>query len=201
MWTIEELEFLDEQRKHFGVLRNGKAISFYDALEAMQSDTNLWRRISETLASVPYSAFRFETPGISRGTMMDQKFEFLVVDSPGLDRARPNSSAFHSYLSASCDSVAVFLSLGKDAVLVAPAPIIEDLAYAHIARFVRSAPDSQKEMLWRFVAKAVMKRLDEGKTVWLNTAGGGVPWLHVRIDQRPKYYRGRVFEVTKPKNL
>ncbi len=23
---------------------------------------------------------------------------------------------------------------------------------------------------------------------WLNTEGGGVAWLHVRIDQRPKYY-------------
>ena len=24
--------------------------------------------------------------------------------------------------------------------------------------------------------------------VWLSTAGGGVAWLHVRLDDRPKYY-------------
>jgi hypothetical protein len=26
------------------------------------------------------------------------------------------------------------------------------------------------------------------KPVWLSTAGGGVAWLHVRLDDRPKYY-------------
>lgn len=25
--------------------------------------------------------------------------------------------------------------------------------------------------------------------IWLNTAGAGVPWLHIRLDSRPKYYR------------
>lgn len=25
--------------------------------------------------------------------------------------------------------------------------------------------------------------------IWLNTAGGGVAWLHIRLDHRPKYYR------------
>ena len=25
--------------------------------------------------------------------------------------------------------------------------------------------------------------------VWLSTAGGGVDWLHMRLDERPKYYR------------
>jgi hypothetical protein len=24
--------------------------------------------------------------------------------------------------------------------------------------------------------------------VWLSTAGAGVAWLHVRLDDRPKYY-------------
>jgi hypothetical protein len=26
------------------------------------------------------------------------------------------------------------------------------------------------------------------KPVWLSTAGGGVSWLHVRLDDQPKYY-------------
>lgn len=26
------------------------------------------------------------------------------------------------------------------------------------------------------------------KPVWLSTAGAGVPWLHVRLDDHPKYY-------------
>jgi hypothetical protein len=27
-----------------------------------------------------------------------------------------------------------------------------------------------------------------GEPVWLSTNGDGVSWLHVRIDERPKYY-------------
>ncbi len=26
------------------------------------------------------------------------------------------------------------------------------------------------------------------KPVWLSTAGAGVSWLHVRLDDKPKYY-------------
>jgi hypothetical protein len=26
------------------------------------------------------------------------------------------------------------------------------------------------------------------RPVWLSTAGAGVAWLHVRLDDRPKYY-------------
>jgi hypothetical protein len=31
------------------------------------------------------------------------------------------------------------------------------------------------------------KRLG-ARPIWLNTAGAGVPWFHVRLDKRPKYY-------------
>jgi hypothetical protein len=26
------------------------------------------------------------------------------------------------------------------------------------------------------------------RPVWLSTAGAGVPWLHLRLDDRPRYY-------------
>jgi hypothetical protein len=29
--------------------------------------------------------------------------------------------------------------------------------------------------------------------VWLSTAGAGVAWLHVRLDDRPKYYSHRPY--------
>ena len=37
------------------------------------------------------------------------------------------------------------------------------------------------------VGGAVQRRLGT-KPVWLSTAGAGVSWLHVRLDDRPKYY-------------
>jgi len=37
------------------------------------------------------------------------------------------------------------------------------------------------------VAEAMTRRIGV-KPVWLSTAGAGVSWLHVRLDDRPKYY-------------
>ena len=59
--------------------------------------------------------------------------------------------------------------------------------FAHLAAFVRGAPAQQRHVLWQRVADAMMRRLS-GQPVWLSTAGAGVSWLHVRLDDRPKYY-------------
>ena len=37
------------------------------------------------------------------------------------------------------------------------------------------------------LADAIAARVG-AEPVWLSTAGAGVPWLHVRLDDRPKYY-------------
>jgi hypothetical protein len=46
---------------------------------------------------------------------------------------------------------------------------------------------SENHALWRTVGKTLQERIAE-QPVWLSTAGGGVSWLHVRLDSRPKYY-------------
>ena len=50
------------------------------------------------------------------------------------------------------------------------------------------APKTQQQALWQAVSKAVEEQIC-GRPLWLNTAGGGVAWLHVRLDSTPKYYQ------------
>ncbi len=71
--------------------------------------------------------------------------------------------------------------------MVVPCPVAEASAYRHLAAFVRLAPESQRHALWQSVAEAMTRRIG-AKPVWLSTAGAGVSWLHVRLDDRPKYY-------------
>ena len=52
---------------------------------------------------------------------------------------------------------------------------------------MRHAPAAQVHELWRAVGAAMQARLSPRPT-WLSTAGMGVAWLHVRLDERPKYY-------------
>ena len=43
------------------------------------------------------------------------------------------------------------------------------------------------QALWQAVGEAMARRVGS-KPVWLSTAGAGVSWLHMRLDDRPKYY-------------
>ena len=80
-----------------------------------------------------------------------------------------------------------FANLGRDAFLVVPCPTGRLSAYGHLAAFLRGAQEEQKHALWALVGK-LMEQRGGSKSVWLSTAGAGVSWLHVRLDDRPKYY-------------
>jgi hypothetical protein len=110
----------------------------------------------------------------------------VLLDSPHLSR-RPDLSAFAEHLDGTTSPVITFPNLGGDAVLVVPSPVGDLSAYGHLAAFVRQAPAAQRAALWLAVGNAMGERVSE-RPVWLSTAGAGVPWLHVRLDDRPKYY-------------
>lgn len=80
-----------------------------------------------------------------------------------------------------------FPNLRGDALLVVPSPRTGNDAYGHLAAFLRHAPHQQLDEFWPVVSTAVKSRLGD-HPLWLSTAGGGVAWLHVRLDSRPKYY-------------
>jgi len=153
----------------------------------------LWRQDAEfrtffieLLKNSPYTAFRWETPPITKANS-DQPFEFVMLDSPGLV-CKPDTLSFAEHFhTAMPGSIIEFSNLGGDAVMVVPCPTDPMTDYSHIAAFLRNAPESAQHQLWQSVAEAMLRRLGS-KPVWLSTAGGGVAWLHVRLDSYPKYY-------------
>ncbi|KAI9005222.1 hypothetical protein BC832DRAFT_476613 [Gaertneriomyces semiglobifer] len=79
----------------------------------------------------------------------------------------------------------------SDAKLVAPTqdPSTPEKTYSHIATFSRFAPVPQQLALWSEAASVLLDeyKSDANKTFWLSTSGLRVPWLHPRIDTRPKH--------------
>ena len=70
---------------------------------------------------------------------------------------------------------------------------------SHIELFDGAAPVTYRDVLdaWqrdeRFTAwfnslLGTMEKRISDRAVWLSTAGAGVPALHMRLDDRPKYY-------------
>jgi len=164
------------------------------------------------LKDAPFKAYRFETPGVSPETVSTKNFEFAVVDDLNLYyfAATPRPVYFEEHLSSpSCDGPndgpsagCVFQNLGGDATLVAPrdwspkaSPGMYSSCYGHLANFVRGAPELQVLNMWKILGKLLTEKLltpstteISKKPLWFSTAGTGVPYLHFRLDNRPKYY-------------
>ncbi len=139
------------------------------------------------LAAFDAEAFYWELPPLTSGTI-DRDAEFVLIEAPMLARFPPERAPFASYFDRAPDKdVVVFPNLGGDAVMVVPCPRGPDEYYAHLAAFLRGASKQQIRSLWRRTAEEMLRSIGE-RPVWLSTAGGGVAWLHIRLDSRPKYY-------------
>jgi hypothetical protein len=168
------------------LLRGTDPAGYADVIDAWCGDEGFRSWFNSVLAHPSFAAFRWETPAVSTSTAT-QPFEFMLLDSPGLAR-RPEPDAFADQFRRNPDADVLALpNLGGDAMMVVPCPIGPISAYAHLAAFVRTGPPSQQASLWRVVGDAMRRRLSD-KPVWLSTAGAGVSWLHVRLDDHPKYY-------------
>ncbi len=184
MWTVQ-IETLSKRALRFAVLRDAKPATVGDVIHGWRADEAFRTAFNDWLADAPFAAYRWETPGAVAASVA-RPFECVLLDDPGLARP-PDPDAFAEHFASTGEPVVSFANLGRDAILVVPRPLGDPSGYAHLAAFVRHAPYAQRSALWQRVGDAVAGRLG-AKPVWLSTAGAGVPWLHVRLDDRPKYY-------------
>jgi hypothetical protein len=161
-------------------------MSFSGVLAGWSADAAFRRSWIANLRAVAFDAYAWECPPVTAANA-SRPFECVFVASPELATLSAEPRAFAEHFSPGCQ-VVTFDNLCADAKLVAPCPGDPKSDYRHLARFVATAPDEQQDALWQAVGAAMKIRLG-GKPVWLSTAGLGVGWLHVRLDDRPKYYR------------
>ena len=186
MWSTQSTALSDARGMRFAVYLDARPATYADILRGWQGDAEFRSLFNSLLADAPYTAIRWETPPVTTYTVM-RPFEFVLLDSPGLAR-RPDAEAVAAYFGNGADTGAVeFPNLGGDAIMVVPCPMAEPSVYGHLAAFARQAPERQRHALWQTVGEAMTRRVGS-KPVWLSTAGAGVSWRHVRLDDRPKYY-------------
>ena len=189
-----EIAVLDGGRtRQVTVREDGSPLPYAAIIERWQESADFRDFWIAQLADAPYDACFWETPPITRATA-SRVFEFVLTDSPALAGVRANPAAFAEQFDAAGAEAAVttFRNLGGDAVLVAPCPDGAHRAYPHLTAFSQTAPVPQQHALWRDVGAAVAEHLT-ARPLWLSTSGLGVPWLHVRLDSRPKYYTYRPY--------
>lgn len=202
-WSSQIEELQGGRVRRYRMLDSGQTLSWSAVLSAWREHPGFRTYFAALLAQAPWPAFYWETPAINAAGL-DREFEFVLTESRHLAGAEAEPEVFREHFRASTPGarqrasggIAVFPNLGGDAMLVAPCPIGPDEIYAHLATFCRQAPLSQQHALWERVSETLRKRLRLPEPVWLSTAGQCVCWLHVRLDQRPKYYNHAPYRQT-----
>lgn len=150
---------------------------------------------SRRLASQPFDAGFWESPPYSENTA-DHAFRCVLINSPELSKNTADPSAFIRKLAGVArDGSGIFANVNNSATLISPQA--KPANYGHLMAFLRKASPIQITNLWAAVSKVVLEKSGQ-QPLWISTSGLGVPWLHVRVDSEPKYYRHLPY-ITEPK--
>ncbi len=186
MWNVQKNELEPQRVIRYRIEQSGQILTVRQFFTLLAEDAAMRSYYSQLLAESPFQGFFWEHPPLAESGL-DTPYEFVLVSGDELLRKAPQPTAFAEYFQAAEPAVS-FSNRSGDARLVVPAPLGPPSQYTHLAVFVRQAPEAQQNAFWRLVAEEVLRVLPSGKH-WLSTAGMGVPWLHVRLDTHPKYYR------------
>jgi hypothetical protein len=178
----------------FDVAVGERPVAFGDAIASMQEDEGFRTLLLECLRGSGHAGYFWEFPPVALDTL-PQPFRFVVIGSRSLAALKASSEAFDGKLRMADETRGnvCFPNLRGDAMLVVPRCLSAPEHYGHLAAFVRQAPVAQQHDLLQLSAATLRQRLSHRPT-WMSTHGMGVPWLHVRLDEVPKYYTHRPFK-------
>lgn len=188
------VERSDEPTPRHRILRAGTPLPWSSIAGALREHAAAREALTRAIRDCGHDAVFWEcAPWPTDG---DPAFELVLVPTPAFGGLSASPAAFRAHFDDAL--VATFDSLGGDARLVAPRPLGEVEVGLHLARFVRGAPPEAVDALWIAVGHAIDAWRAAGRgTLWLSTSGLGVPWLHVRLDSRPKYYTHAPFRAAR----
>jgi len=191
MWQTEQTPRSPPTIYQYTILQNRNQLTFAQFIGRLIEDADFRTYYNDLLANNSFPAFFWEHPPLTRSEAGEKPYEFVLVRADALSRVAPEPRAFAQHFHKK-DAVTTFSSLGGDAQLIAPAPRGDASHYTHLAGFVRRASKEQQDAFWKRVGEEYARAIERGKR-WLSTSGLGMYWLHVRIDQRPKYYQFRAY--------
>ena len=115
-------------------------LSFQEAMTMIKRDPSAFIDVLKS-KKLP-DAYFFECPPVTKTTASTTPFEFVVLPAPALKDVEPDADAFSEHFDTSSKPYAIFPSLGKDAILIAP--VLEKgkktNVYSHLGKWSIIAP-------------------------------------------------------------
>ena len=159
----------------------------------------LWRDSEEfisfyvkELIALGFEEMFWEHPAVNKD-FLDKSYEVIVLHTSHFKNRRVDERSFSQQIESQ-ELVAIFPNLGRNATLVVPTRQSEAENYKQLGSFIRHAPPPQILAQFKALGTTLLVEANSDKLVWLNTAGLGVIWLHMRLDERPKYYKIKTYK-------
>jgi hypothetical protein len=171
----------------YEIYQSNQPLSFRAVFQLWQSSPEFVLFYTTTLKDSGFPAFCWEHPAL-RSSYLDLPYECIVQRSRLLEQLSVDEHTFQKYIHTT-DLVVDFQNLGNDARLVVPTKQSKANTYNHLGRFIQLGSSAQIAAVFEQVGKVVLEELNHKQVIWLNTAGLGVIWLHIRLDTYPKYYK------------
>lgn len=139
----------------------------------------------------PFDEYYLEFNPTSFDYIDSNLFEFVLIKTNGFSQSPDIISFGIEKINNNSNKIIWFPNLSNSSILVVPCfnhlyPIDD---YIHIGKFMRSSNMNQKFNLVLSMFEIYFNQLSlrPNKKLWLSTHGKNVGWLHIRIDQIPKY--------------
>lgn len=180
-------EVLEKDKLYrYQISEMGSLLTFEEVLQKWKIDSQFRLLYTRWVLSSKFEKIYWEHPQLTEADL-SKPYEFIIKKNETTNPLPPDQITFAKHFSKE-KKVVNFLNLGRDAQLVVPCPLTPKDDYAHLVNFLRTGEHEQIQDFWMEVSETFSRELKKGKR-WLSTCGMGVYWLHVRIDQRPKYYK------------
>lgn len=137
--------------------------------------------------------FYYETNPITKDEKEIYKEKFIETDN--FKEHKQNYSKFEEHINkVKNEKYAIsFYNLNKTTLLIIPLPK-KSKNFMTLKHFIDNASKLQQKKFWMKVSCEVRKMLKNHKKIWVSTHGLGVPYFHLRIDTKPKYYLTKKFK-------
>lgn len=153
----------------------------YETFVNLMTDKKYILKFIKILQEIPFEYYVLQTPCFQKNNL----FEFVIINKPELKKMKLNTTVYKKYFNN--NKVTSFLNLTGDTTLIVPQILsnVDKNIYLNISTFSKNAPINQQILLWKKVIDEIKKCKHK---CFLSTHGLGIGWLHIRIDESPKYY-------------
>lgn len=175
------------------ILKDAVQLPFARIIEGWRYSPAFRSFYTETLLAHGGNGCFWEHPRLNKSTV-DQAYECVITQTDTFSGRTANFRPFAREMRPG-ERIGSFPNLSGEALLVVPNQSDEISCNGRdLISFLRTAPEKLMHEFWARVGQETAAAIDAGSPFqFLSTHGLGVLWLHVRLEERGKYYSFKAY--------